>query len=156
MRLDPDLPSLVKKVWIMGGTSAGKGNYAPASEFNFYCDPEGAAIVFEAFEQNADLGAKITLYCWEQCMEHTLSWDFFDGLVGRKEKPETLAGSVLKEVAGAIERTTRVVGASNTYNSEITKTQQFLACDSFAAAVMIDPSIVTESQTLHVLVCLAS
>jgi len=26
IRLEPDLPFLIKKVWVMGGTSQGKGN----------------------------------------------------------------------------------------------------------------------------------
>ena len=38
---DPDLPSLVGRVVMMGGTVAGPGNITPAAEFNIYCDPAG-------------------------------------------------------------------------------------------------------------------
>ena len=36
---DPELPSLVGRVVMMGGTVAGPGNITPAAEFNIYCDP---------------------------------------------------------------------------------------------------------------------
>ena len=41
----PDLPSLIKRIVIMGGAT-GMGNATPAAEFNIYADPEAADIVF--------------------------------------------------------------------------------------------------------------
>ncbi|MDD5945890.1 MAG: nucleoside hydrolase, partial [Clostridia bacterium] len=41
-----ELPSLLKKIVIMGG-SAAYGNITPAAEFNIYVDPEAAHMVFE-------------------------------------------------------------------------------------------------------------
>jgi purine nucleosidase len=43
-------PSLVREVadFIIMGGSAGRGNVTPAAEFNIWCDPEAAAIVFGA------------------------------------------------------------------------------------------------------------
>ena len=152
LKLDPELPNLIKKIWVMGGTSEGKGNIVCASEFNFHCDPEAANIMFKAFEVDKSVEPKLTLYPWEQCCNHSLSWDFFDGLVGRKDKPATLAGFVLGEVAGAIERTTRILGKDSFYSEEQNAKFQFIACDSFAAAVMIDDSITKEIQTLHITV----
>ena len=40
-----DLPSLIKRIVIMGGATA-MGNATPAAEFNIYADPEAADIVF--------------------------------------------------------------------------------------------------------------
>ena len=40
-----DLPSLVKKVVIMGGAAVG-GNVTPSAEFNIYVDPEAADMLF--------------------------------------------------------------------------------------------------------------
>jgi purine nucleosidase len=47
VRHHPPLASQVADFIIMGG-SAGRGNVAPAAEFNIWCDPEAAAIVFAA------------------------------------------------------------------------------------------------------------
>ncbi len=41
----PDLPQLIKRIVIMGGSSDA-GNATPAAEFNIYADPEAADIVF--------------------------------------------------------------------------------------------------------------
>jgi purine nucleosidase len=45
---DPELASMVGRVVIMGGTVAGPGNISPAAEFNIYCDPAAARLVFRS------------------------------------------------------------------------------------------------------------
>ena len=45
---DPELPALVGRIVIMGGTVAGPGNVTPAAEFNMYCDPTSAQAVFRS------------------------------------------------------------------------------------------------------------
>lgn len=45
---DPELPSLVGRLAISGGTVAAPGNVTPAAEFNFYCDPESARAVLRS------------------------------------------------------------------------------------------------------------
>ncbi len=47
VRRHPPLVTQVAGFIIMGG-SAGRGNVTPAAEFNIWCDPEAAAIVFGA------------------------------------------------------------------------------------------------------------
>ncbi len=47
LRINPDLPSLIKKVTIMGGTAMHPGNISPVAEANIGNDPESARIVFE-------------------------------------------------------------------------------------------------------------
>lgn len=47
VRRHPPLVTQVADLVIMGG-SAGRGNVTPAAEFNIWCDPEAAAIVFAA------------------------------------------------------------------------------------------------------------
>ena len=42
----PEVKTNVKEIVLMGG-SAGRGNVTPAAEFNIYCDPEAADIVFK-------------------------------------------------------------------------------------------------------------
>ncbi len=45
---DPELPALVGRIVIMGGTVAGPGNISPAAEFNMFCDPASARAVFRS------------------------------------------------------------------------------------------------------------
>lgn len=47
-RQAPDLPRRLAGVSIMGGGSF--GNRSAAAEYNIWCDPEAAAIVFDAFD----------------------------------------------------------------------------------------------------------
>jgi purine nucleosidase len=49
LQRDPDLPRLLRRVVIMGGSYRSSGNTAPTTEWNVSCDPEAAKIVFEAF-----------------------------------------------------------------------------------------------------------
>jgi purine nucleosidase len=63
LRLDPDLPSKINRLVVMGGAVTGKGNTSIAAEFNFAFDPEAALIVFEAFKH-------IELVDWEAVLRH--------------------------------------------------------------------------------------
>jgi len=45
---DPELPGLVDRIVIMGGTVSGPGNITPAAEFNMYCDPAAAQVIFRS------------------------------------------------------------------------------------------------------------
>jgi inosine-uridine nucleoside N-ribohydrolase len=45
---DPELPTLVGRIAIMGGTVSGPGNITPAAEFNMFCDPASAQAVFRS------------------------------------------------------------------------------------------------------------
>ena len=53
IRLDPELPRLLKRLVVMGGTFDYKGNTTPVSEWNIAVDPDAAKLVFDAF---ADAG----------------------------------------------------------------------------------------------------
>ena len=45
---DLELPSLVKQIVIMGGTIEVPGNKSRVAEFNIFCDPQAAEIVFNS------------------------------------------------------------------------------------------------------------
>jgi len=60
IRLEPKLPSLVKRIVLMGG-SMGKGNRTPYAEFNIYADPEAASIVFGSGAPLVMMGLDVTL-----------------------------------------------------------------------------------------------
>jgi purine nucleosidase len=54
---EPDLPRLLRRLVIMGGSYRSSGNTAPTTEWNVNVDPESAKIVFEAFGPLAVEGA---------------------------------------------------------------------------------------------------
>jgi purine nucleosidase len=51
---EPELPRLLKRLLIMGGTFSSSGNTTPVAEWNMTSDPEAAAIVYREFGQNGD------------------------------------------------------------------------------------------------------
>ncbi len=56
--LAPDLPSLLKDIVIMGGSTMG-GNATAAAEFNIHADPEAAARVFDCGRPLAMFGLNV-------------------------------------------------------------------------------------------------
>jgi purine nucleosidase len=57
---EPRLAEWVKECWVMGGNANVVGNVTPAAEFNIWCDPEAANIVFHS-------GMKLLMVGWEHC-----------------------------------------------------------------------------------------
>jgi purine nucleosidase len=49
LRIEPDLPRLLRRLVIMGGAFDYRGNTTPVSEWNIAVDPEAAAEVFAAW-----------------------------------------------------------------------------------------------------------
>ena len=60
LTLEPKLAEWVKECYVMGGNANCVGNVTPAAEFNIWCDPEAARIVF-----HSDM--KILMVGWEHC-----------------------------------------------------------------------------------------
>jgi purine nucleosidase len=58
---EPELPRLLRRVVIMGGSYRSPGNTAPTTEWNVNVDPESAAIVFAAFGAAASVARPIAL-----------------------------------------------------------------------------------------------
>ncbi len=49
LRVEPELPRLLKRLVVMGGAFNHPGNTLPTTEWNIAVDPESAKIVFDAF-----------------------------------------------------------------------------------------------------------
>jgi purine nucleosidase len=60
LNLEPRLAEWVKECYVMGGAACTVGNITPAAEYNIWCDPEAARIVFQS-------GMKIIMAGWELC-----------------------------------------------------------------------------------------
>ncbi len=60
LRKAPDIAARVGRCVVMGGAACTVGNVTPAAEYNFWCDPEAASIVF-----SSDL--PLEMVGWELC-----------------------------------------------------------------------------------------
>ena len=56
----PDIARKVSRCVVMGGAACSVGNVTPAAEYNVWCDPEAARIVFRS-------GLPIEMVGWELC-----------------------------------------------------------------------------------------
>lgn len=54
LRAEPDLPRLLRRLVIMGGSFDHRGNTTPVAEWNTSVDPEAAAEVFDAWGRAAE------------------------------------------------------------------------------------------------------
>ena len=52
--MEPELPRLLKRWILMGGTFRAPGNTSPVTEWNVHCDPEAAKIAFAAWQAAVD------------------------------------------------------------------------------------------------------
>jgi purine nucleosidase/non-specific riboncleoside hydrolase len=132
----PGIVEGIGQLTIMGGTVWGRGNTTPAAEFNIYADPEAAAIVFAA-------EIETVVVPWEPCVSHCISGSEVDALFARapegdyKTFSRALADHARKSLAGR------------------GKGDWLRFVDPFAAAVVVEPGIVTRSLRASVEVALA-
>lgn len=136
LRLEPSIVDGIGTLTIMGATVYGRGNTTPAAEFNIYADPEAASIVF---------GAEIETIVvpWEPCTTHFMTGAEMDAVFA------PLPESAEKAFSLALAKHARATNIS--YGG----LDEFKFVDPFAAAVVIDPSIVTKSIKASVDVALA-
>ncbi|HEX5829156.1 MAG TPA: nucleoside hydrolase [Candidatus Limnocylindrales bacterium] len=52
--VEPELPRLLKRWILMGGTFRAPGNTTPTTEWNIHCDPESAKVCFAAWQAAVD------------------------------------------------------------------------------------------------------
>lgn len=122
----PGIVGGIGQLTIMGGTVYGRGNVTPAAEFNVYADPEAAAIVFAA-----DIDTVVVP--WEPCISHALTGADVDTLFAR------VPDSDYKTFSQALAVHARKFVAARGKGDLL----QFV--DPFAAAVVVEPGIVTRS-----------
>ena len=132
-RLDPSLPQKYKRLVVMGGAIHAQGNsWERAAEFNFYCDPEAAAIVFARWPM-------LTLVPWETCLSHS----------PRPPQVEELARGTSPRAA-LFRRTIQ-----KRFVEQAPGQQVLSEPDPLALAVVLEPEIVTRAETRYVEIELA-
>ena len=69
LRRAPEIVKNVSRCVVMGGAACTYGNVTPAAEYNIWCDPEAARIVFLS-------GLPVEMVGWEHCIgPHALNED---------------------------------------------------------------------------------
>jgi purine nucleosidase/non-specific riboncleoside hydrolase len=136
LQREPAIAAGIGRLTIMGGTVYGRGNVTPAAEFNIFADPEAAAIVLAA-------GLDVVMVPWEPCVSHSLAGDEIDALF------EVVEDGRAKEFSWALARHARQDLASRGAGDSL----RFI--DPLAAAVVIEPEIVTRALRASVDVALA-
>jgi purine nucleosidase/non-specific riboncleoside hydrolase len=132
----PGIVRGIGKLTIMGGTVYGRGNTTPAAEFNIFADPEAAAAVFTA-------EIDTVVVPWEPCVSHCIPGSEVEALF------EAVPDSDYKAFSQALASHARKTLAGRG------KGDWLRFVDPLAAAVVVDPSIVTKSLRASVEVALA-
>ncbi|WP_417248302.1 nucleoside hydrolase [Celeribacter sp.] len=123
LRLKPGIEAGIGMLTIMGGTVYGRGNTTPAAEFNIYADPEAADIVLRA-----DIPTRIVP--WEPCTTHTISGADMDAIYAGYT--DDALGAFNKAIADQTRAVSLRFGGSD----------EFRFVDPFAAAVVLDDSLI--------------
>ena len=133
----PGITGGIGRLVIMGGTIHGRGNVTPAAEFNIFSDPEAAAMVFAA-------AIDTTVVPWESCLAHALAGVEIDRMF------EPVIASDYKAFAQALVQHDRKRHIRNGQGDCL------FFIDPLAAAVVVEPGMVTKSQRASVAVSLAA
>ncbi|HJU39302.1 MAG TPA: nucleoside hydrolase, partial [Tahibacter sp.] len=130
LRLDPELPSRIARLVVMGGAVTGRGNTSVSAEFNVGFDPEAAHVVFSNWPM-------FELVDWEATVRHALDFDAAERWFA--------CGDPRATFYEAISRKTRA------FNKERERLG-LIAADALAMAVVVDPAIVVRAEERHVAV----
>ena len=137
VRLDPTLPDKIKRLVIMGGTIAARGNTTALAEFNFYADPEAAQIVLDAFGRHEPFPELIS---WETTLAHVLPWGWYESWCRRG----TAASAFVRQISEGFAARLQAFGIA-----------YYALPDPLAMAVQLDPSLIERRNDYHTAVELA-
>jgi purine nucleosidase len=149
IKLEPELPLLLKRLVVMGGAFNHAGNTRPTTEWNISVDPDSAKIVFDAFSVvpddrrpiicALDVTERIMMMPAHLAELARVSGSTPDEVVSLADAPGTrsrTSNAVVRHLSDAVRF---YMEFHHAYD------QGFLAHmhDPFAAAVALDPSLAT-------------
>jgi inosine-uridine nucleoside N-ribohydrolase len=123
IRLEPEITSLAKRIIYMGGALDVPGNMTPAAEFNWWFDPEAAKMSVRApFADQLIVGLDV-------CEKYHFNKEIFDRITANEGSISTFFRDKY--------------GPAFKNKSQYTR----LVWDTIAAAVVIDPTLITKDET---------
>ena len=129
IRKAPDIIPQIKRVVYMGGSFYKPGNVTPAAEFNWFFDPEAAKIAVRApFKEQIVVGL-----------------DVCEKVLIRKENYDTLLKTLGKSPMADMLRES-FVGQNFAKDPKFS----FFVWDVIVAAIIMDPSLVTNAKTAFI------
>ena len=132
LRLDPDLPSRYKRLVVMGGAYYAQGNTPNLPvEFNFYADPDAAAVVFDNWPM-------LTLVTWEATLAHGIDLARYDALMNFDNKRSQFLKKITRKLA--------------IFMKEVFRRDVSYLADPLAMAVLLEDDIILEAIEKHVLI----
>lgn len=156
LRAEPALPTMVRRLVIMGGSFDYRGNTTPVSEWNIAVDPEAAAEVFAAWG-NAGLRPdthELPIVCGLNLTENIVLTPKILARLASAADSHSMTMSVLDERgyrSAAANPLIRVLEDAMRFYFEFhfDQGEGYLAHlhDPFAAAVALDPGLVTTRTT---------
>ena len=129
IRKAPDIIPLIKRVVYMGGSFYKQGNVTPAAEFNWFFDPEAAKILVRTpFKEQIVVGLDV-------CEKVLIKRENYDALLQSMGK-----GSMADILRNSF------VGQSFAKDPNFS----FFVWDVIVSAIIMDPTLVTESNTAFI------
>ncbi|WP_439565018.1 nucleoside hydrolase [Microcella sp.] len=129
--LDRDFAAKTRSLWIMGGCDNSVGNITAAAEYNFYVDPEAAAIVLDA-------GFDTTIVTWTLTLRRAL-WT--------RTQLEHIA-----EIGTPLAEFFTILDAPNLEFNETVAIEGSTHPDSLTAMLLVRPDLITASSRRFVAV----
>jgi len=124
-----DFASSLKEIYIMGGNYTGSGNITDTAEFNFYCDPEAANVIFHHAK------CPMVMVPWECCKRSQIPFKW------RFEAVGTIGGPVWQ----IINRAERAV------YKDVEDSASWMPCDAFLAFVFLyGKEAIVKSREVHI------
>lgn len=132
LQQEPRLVNHISRCVVMGGAACTEGNVTPAAEYNIWCDPEAAQIVFTS-------GMKIEM----------VGWELSRGDANLNEADIAAIRAIDSPLAHfCIDCNRRSIEANKAQSGEI----GIPLPDPIAMAIALDPSICTQRSVHHVMV----
>jgi purine nucleosidase len=135
LRAEPALPTLVRRLVIMGGAYDYRGNTSPVAEWNIRVDPEAAAEVFAAWSMNSEEPQQLPILCGLDLTRHIAM------------TPEHLARLATAAGSDPANPLIRVIDDAMRFYLEAYHARGYGFAahlhDPLAAAVALDPQLVT-------------